>query len=244
MATQTIIEETIIEEQSLVPIPEYPVYKADALSFKERASAIEIKSAADYLIAGEMAKGCASLLERIDAGYDSLISMAHKLHKAILGKKAGYAEDAQFALGVLKSKMGSYNAEQERIRRAEEARLQEAARVHAEAEAKRLADEQAIHDAIELEAAGDTKSAEAVLNNPVPQPVYVPPVILAKSVPQAAGISSRKTWTFRITDINLVPREYLIVDEKAVGQVVRALKDKARIPGIETYPVDSVAIRK
>lgn len=241
MATAVINE---VEEQSLIPIPEYPALRADGLSLKQRAQSLEIKSVGDYLLAGELAKSCRLLLDQVDSGYDSLIAMAYRLHKAILGKKNGYAADVTVALSVLKTKMGSYNAEQERFRRSEEARLQEELRVAAAAEARRVSEDQAILDAIEAEDAGDAKAADALLNNPVPVQVYVPSVILPKCVPQVQGISSRQTWSFRVTDINLVPRKYLVVDEKTVGGIARALKDKTEIPGIEVFPVDSVAVRR
>jgi hypothetical protein len=102
--------------------------------------------------------------------------------------------------------VGAYDQAQEQLRRAEEARLQaeenaralreqEEQRRLAEAEATRISVDRAISDAIELEAFGDHEGAKAVLNNPVPVAVYVPPVyaapvILEKSVPKVKGKSS------------------------------------------------------
>lgn len=166
--------------------------------------------------------------------------------------------------------VGAYDQEQERIRQAEERRLQEIEnerarkeqeeqRKLAEAEAQRIAQEQAIADALELEAIGDTKGAEAVLNNPAPVPVYVPPVyaapvILQKTTPKVAGKSSMTTWTYRVKKsakcrayephkpeecsvcLEEVPREYLILNTDLVGRLVRAHKDKFSIPGIDAAP--------
>jgi hypothetical protein len=33
----------------------------------------------------------------------------------------------------------------------------------------------------------------------------------------------------------LIPREYLIPDEKVIGQIGRALKEKAKIAGVEFF---------
>lgn len=54
-------------------------------------------------------------------------------------------------------------------------------------------------------------------------------------VPQAraAGLSTRKHYSFKIVDAALIPREYLIPDEKKIGDVVRAEKMDTNIPGVE-----------
>jgi hypothetical protein len=173
--------------------------------------------------------------------------------------------------------VGAYELEQEQSRRAEEARLQaeENARAVREqqeqsrlaaSEARRISEEQALADAVELEAAGDHAGAEAVLNNPVPVSVYVPPVyaspvILEKSVPKVKGKSSVTEWGFRVkvspkcrpsgshnpeecsVCLEEVPREYLVLNSKLVGQLVRALKDKTSIPGIDVAPVASARFK-
>jgi len=55
------------------------------------------------------------------------------------------------------------------------------------------------------------------------------------------GISTTKRWSFRITNPALVPREYLTVDEQKIGAVVRALKDQAKIPGVEVFSEDTIS---
>jgi len=40
-----------------------------------------------------------------------------------------------------------------------------------------------------------------------------------------------------------IPREYLKLDEIKINQVVRNLKEKAAIPGIEVYYEDNVTSR-
>lgn len=173
--------------------------------------------------------------------------------------------------------VGAYEQAQEQLRRAEEARLQteENARALREqqeqsrlaaTEAARISQEQAIADAVALEASGDHAGAEAVLNNPVPVEVYIPPVyaapvILEKSVPKIKGKSSVMEWGFRVkvspkchapaphnpeecsVCLEEVPREYLILNSKLVGQLVRAMKDKTAIPGIDVAPVASARFK-
>jgi hypothetical protein len=122
-----------------------------------------------------------------------------------------------------KKEMSAWEQEQERIRREEEKRLQE--------EARKREEEARLQAAIEAESHGQKEEAEQIIE----QPAYVPPVVLPKSTPKVSGISYRDNWTFRITDPNKIPREYMVPNETAIRKVVSALKDKANIPGIEAY---------
>lgn len=123
-----------------------------------------------------------------------------------------------------KKEMAAWDQEQERIRREEEKRLQE--------EARKREEEARLQAAIEAEQHGEREEAEAIINE---RPAYVPPVVLPKSTPKVSGISYRDNWTFRITDPNKIPREYMVPNETAIRKVVSALKDKANIPGVEAY---------
>ena len=49
------------------------------------------------------------------------------------------------------------------------------------------------------------------------------------------GVAMRESWHFEIVDADLLPRDYMVPDEKAIGQVVRGLKGQTAIPGIEAY---------
>lgn len=70
-------------------------------------------------------------------------------------------------------------------------------------------------------------------------------VILAGSTekPQADGISTRTVWNFSITDPSLIPREYMLVDEKKIAAVVRAMKGDTAIPGVTVYADTQIAAR-
>jgi hypothetical protein len=74
-------------------------------------------------------------------------------------------------------------------------------------------------------------------------PLMVEPVILPETTPKVEGISGRQVWKFRIINPALIPREYLIPDERKIGQIVRAMKGETRIPGVEAYAEESVAVR-
>ncbi len=60
----------------------------------------------------------------------------------------------------------------------------------------------------------------------------VPAVIV---LPKTEGVSTTTLWRWRVTDVDAIPREYLVPDEKLLNKVVRERKDSTRIPGIEVY---------
>jgi hypothetical protein len=214
-----------------------------ALTTVERAKGLVVRSVEDRGLAAEYGRAIVALDKEVEAFFKPMKEAAAKAHKEICTKENSVRKPLEEAKRYLSGQIGNFDQEAERERRAEEARIQEQLRLEAEADAKRRADEQALLDAIELEAQGDKTGAEAVLNNPVPLPVHVPAVVLPTQVPKAERVSGSKVWKYRVTDEMQIPREYLMVDEKKLGQIVRALKDKTSIPGIEAYSENGARFR-
>lgn len=49
-------------------------------------------------------------------------------------------------------------------------------------------------------------------------------------------MAERRTWQFKVIDVNLIPREYLIVDEKKINAIKKEFGEKGlSIPGIELF---------
>lgn len=129
-----------------------------------------------------------------------------------------------------KAAINSYLQELERQRAENERKALEAARKEQERLAKLAA---------KAEARGDEKKAEQFQDRAsgvVPE--YVPEVST-----KVRGISSREVWKYEVTDLSLVPREYLIVDTVKLGDVARAMKETANIPGVRVYKESIVAAR-
>lgn len=62
-----------------------------------------------------------------------------------------------------------------------------------------------------------------------------------KAVAATKVAGSRKVWTFNVTDSNLVPREFLCVDEKKIRE---AISSGAReIPGVHIFEETKIALR-
>jgi len=129
--------------------------------------------------------------------------------------------------------MSDYDAEQERIRKAEQDRLAAIAR---KAEEDRLLAEAAAVEA-EARANGATKEEAAQQADAViAEPVYVPPVIVPKATPKLAGGPVFQTrWDFEIVNEALIPRQFLAVDMVKIRQVVTAMKGQTVIPGVRAF---------
>lgn len=229
---------------ALNPEPVIENINQDALTLTAQAKRIVISDSVDHALACETLRGVVAMRKQISDTFGPMKEAAHKAHKAVIEQEKRVDGPLAEAERYLKVGIGSYQAAEEKKRREEETKLQAEAQRIADQEAKRAAEELALQDAIEAEKNGDKKGAEAILANPLPViPKFVAPVVLQKTVVKQEGISSRRNWKFRVVNESLIPREYLKVDDIKLGQIVRALKETTRIPGIEVYPEENVAVR-
>lgn len=131
---------------------------------------------------------------------------------------------------VIKGAILKYQKEQERKRLEEQARLRE------EAEKRRLELEQKIK---KLEEQGKTEKAEEIKQQA--ETIITP--VLANDTVKVAGISKMKVWKYRIVDENLIPREYLMPNEKMLTQIAKSTKGALKIPGVEFYCEETIAAK-
>ena len=220
-------------ETAVIERPDTTELVAEGQLVVTRAHEIVVDSAQTWTNAGEFLRSIKTVRQRIKDTFDEPINRAHLAHKAMLAAKVEHDEPLKSAEAVVKRKMGDYKAAEERLRQAEERRLRE--------EAQREAEEQRLAEAARLEAEGRKAQADALLE----VPVVAPPVVLPTQAPRSEGVSTRKVWKYRIVDPSVIPREWLIPDEKAIGAVVRTRGEAAKgaIPGVEVYSEDSVAVK-
>lgn len=123
---------------------------------------------------------------------------------------------------IIKPAMIQFQQLEDRKRREEEDRQR--------AEAKRREEDARLREAEVLAQDGQKELADAMLD----APVVVAPIVIPRSE-TPAGISYRDSWQFEVMDVHSVPREYLTIDEKKIGGVVRALKGETRIAGVRVW---------
>lgn len=172
-------------------------------------------------LASIMMKSIDVLLKEIDDFCDPNIKRWHEGHKQALADKKKYYDLPQQAKKLLSKRIAEFQynerkrVEEENRKREEELRKQEEERQLALAE--------------ELEIDGRTAEAQEIIDRPIITPV------IKEEAPKINGVKIRDNWKFKIIDVNLIPKEYLIPDEKLIGQIVRRDKDKTNIQGIKVY---------
>lgn len=190
----------------------------------EAAKLVKITSKETYVEAAGLWKELQAMGKEIKEAFNSIIQKAHQAHAEAIAQRDRYLDPVEKASRSVKSLMSAYDAEQERLRREAQARL--------EAEARRREEEARLAEAIAMEQAGQVAEAEAILA----EPIQTPTIIVQKETPKVEGGPVFRTiWKFRITDALAIPREYLVPDEVKIGQVVRALKGATSIPGVQPY---------
>ena len=197
-----------------------------------QAQTLAVTDAASFQQAGVFLRTIAAYLKRVKEVFDPLVEAAHTAHKVAVAQRAKMAEPAQTAERLVKAAMGTYEAaERERVAAAERA---------AAAERRRLEDEERLRLATALEAEQKPAEAERALTAPVA--IRVPTPVIAP-VAKVEGVSFREDWDFEIEDAALIPREYLVPDEKKIRAVVRASKGDIKIPGIKPVPKTITSVR-
>ena len=204
----------------------------EALVLVSQAQAIAVVDRSTFQAAGLFLRSIARYIGNVGEVFDPIVDAAHKAHKAAVEQRRKFLEPAQSAERLVKGEMSKFE-QAERARVAEEQRANEAER-------QRLEDEARLRNAERLEAAGKPEAAERALSAPVMAPVWTPPV---QPVAQVEGISFRDTWDFEIEDAALIPREYLMPDEKKIRAFVKVLKAEAKIPGIKVIQGRTSAVR-
>ena len=243
--------------------------EAKALSIVDQARAVVVKDSQTYTAAGMLWKSIGDMIKEVKDTFDPICEAANRAHKEATRKRAKFLDPLTAAQKSVKQIMAAYDAEQERIRKAEEDRLrkieedrlaEERRKEQERLEAERKAEEdRLLAEAVAAEARGDKETAEALTNAAVEsneqikevaaaiaqEPVYVPPVVVPKSVPKmAGGPVYREVWAAEIVDIKALcmavatgkaSTECVTGNMVALNRMAVALKGTMNIPGVKAY---------
>lgn len=193
------------------------------------AAEIVVRDAESYQMAGETWKSLTALEKKIKLYWEEDVSSALKLHRSLVAKRDAMLIPVGEQKNTLRLGMKSFEDEQERIRCAEQSRLEE--------EARKAAEEAALAQAVALEQNGHKAAAEAVIAAPVVAPaVYVP-----KTTPTGFGNATRRVWGAEVTDLmalvkavssGQVPIQAIEANSVFLNQQARALKAALQYPGV------------
>jgi len=199
------------------------VASKQALTVYEQAKQIIVIDNVTMSQADQLIKDMRAVRKEISAAFDPIISKAYQAHKEAKLQKDKAEQPLIDAENFLKPQIKRYLDLQEAKRIAEENRLRIEAQIAEEN--RRLA------EAAQLEAEGLKAEAEAILDTPAP--IVMPTV--EKTTPKADMRLYRKVWKFEVTDFAKLPDQYKMPNDSAIGQVVRALKEKTKIPGVRIW---------
>jgi hypothetical protein len=192
------------------------------------AETYKVATAQQFADAGDVLKRIKSHQKKLDESESDITRPINAGLKAVRDLFRGPKERAARAESLVKRAMIAFSDEQERIRRVEQAKADELARKERErieAQAKKAAE------------SGKTEKAEALEQRAA---TVVAPII-QREPPKVSGVNFRETWKFEVENEELVPREYLSVDEKKIRAVVNALKGGTQIPGVRVYSEKNLA---
>ena len=206
--------------------------KTESQSIIEHAKSFEIKDTTDYQRAAALQILITDLINKIKETHNPVIEHWSKKHKEAITEREKDLLPLVGAKTILEGKRISYKNYVDIEKAKQEAALYQ--------EEKRKAEELALLTAIQAEESGQKEAADKIIDNPI----TVAPVILPSAAPKTKGQINRKAPKFRIIDESLIPRQYLIPDNKSIKKVVKALKERHGIPGIEIYYVEKESFRR
>lgn len=219
--------EPLTQEESNVFDLEIAKSKMDAENVNElveKAEAFTVKS-------DEEAKQGVSLAMQSRKLYNSIEKTRKEIVRPHLDFQKAVKEYADGFSGALKKMEKSILSKVEGFQKEKE---REAARLHAimvkkeEEERRKLEEERRKIE--EDNKKTEVKIPVPTVPTPTPSP-YIPPV--QKIAVEDGTSTTEQVWKFEVEDASIIPREYLIIDERAIKQSIKA--GVRSIPGVKVF---------
>lgn len=199
-----------------------------------QARAVVIHDDVELGIVAARLQELTAMEDEMHATFDPIVATSEAALKKAREIRDGHLKPVAEAKRFLKTAATAFSARRQRERDEAIKRAREAQEIQAMATA--LAEDQ-LATAESLASAGRTEESEKALADAVRLEAESKE-ILAPAIPQVAkapGLQWRELTRWKVIDANLIPREYLTVDSKAVDQTVKKNGLTAKIPGIEVY---------
>lgn len=201
--------------------------------FLIQARAFSIESAGDYEFSMTIAGDAIRRRQAIEGWFKPIKKLADALHTMICAMERQAIASDQEIEQLIKGRRLTWRQDQETIRQRQEA---EARRI-----AKDEADRKALADAAALEKEGRHEDAKEVIDQAIASPA--PAVVVQSSVQKQKGSAIKKTFGYRVDDPGKVQREYCSPDPKKMRDHVNAYGMNSRIDGVTVFPDETEAIR-
>jgi len=204
-----------------------------AVAVIEQQAVVKVASVAQRGGALALCKAIKTRRSEVVSFFADTKNKAHAAWKAIVAQEKSFTDRLDDAEKKIKRAVLTYDREQEAIRQAEQRRLQAEADEAARRERERLEKQAA---KLKTEA-----RREAVLEQAAQ--VVAPVVQVAAAAPKIEGVSVRKIWKARVVDVAKVPREFMVVNDRALDSYAKATKGAVQVAGVEFYQDESMAVR-
>lgn len=196
------------------------------------AKTLVIRNADEHAYAVETLKGVKAWRGKIVDFFAESKEAAHKAWKGIVANEKSFTDRLDFVEQASKRAILKYQQEQERLLAEQQRQAQAEADEKARKERERLEKEAAKLKTPELRQA-KLEAAAAVV---------APVIQIASPVEKPSGVATRKTWKARVVNVDAVPREYMLVNEKALAAIATSTKGSIKVPGVEFYVEESLAV--
>lgn len=207
----------------------------EQITLSSQAKGLIIQSSEDYVYGGDLFKSVDAEIKNRKEFFKPMKDKAFAAHKQICKQEEESVGELLIIKTDVKRKLETYDAEQVRIAREEEARLREIARKEEE--------ERRIQEALQAEADGEKELADEILK----EEVYVPPVTVMKATPKVSGVIFRTYWKHEVKDLKKLvkavfegraPLDCLEPNNVFLGAEATSRKRQEEIyPGVFAYSV-------
>jgi hypothetical protein len=183
-------------------------------------------------------------IAHVEFVFADLVKAAYKTHRLLCDRRRDLLAPLLRIDDVLASAISNFKTRADREREARERQLAEEQREQDQA--------RAAAEAAHLESSGQPELAASVISEAIAAPL--PTVVVEDPLRQVDGLKFRRYWRWRFasgpTDVTrtpgpviaramqLVPREFLMVDARKVSAYASAMKSAGKIPGLDIYFVD------
>jgi len=205
--------------------------RAEIAPVLSAAKDIVVLDEVTHLRALNLAAECKQRQRKVEEVWGEAKEATHKAWKTVTDTIASFTKPLADAASICNQKAYAWKKVEDERRRIEAQRI--------ERENAKRVEEELLRTAEALTEDGNSELADEVMAQKV-EVATVKPVEVAKP----EGISYRENWQFRIVDASIVPREYLMPDEKKIGQFVKANKANTKIAGVEVYDAGTTVIRR
>jgi hypothetical protein len=220
------------KEELTALVPHEQEFQDEALTLVGKAKSIQVSNQQEFEQAVEFGKGISAFIKKVEAFFKPLKATAKAAHTALCEKEKEILKVPLEADAIAKSAANKWKAEQKRI---DDERLRiEQARLAKEAEEDRKNLLRLLKEAGDKEA---LKQAKAT-------PVEVPKAEIQPGFQKVAGTRNRKSWHHEVTDKDVVPDQFWMLDERGIREYVAAMREKAlpgggfEIPGIKVWSTE------